>query len=59
MQDGSIRGEEASDWLKEHFAGDPAPSISLTWDPTADPDQGAYERLLHILFAPRPGDLAG
>lgn len=58
MQDGSIGGEEASAWLKQHFAGEVEPSISLTWDPTADPEQGSYERLLHILFAPRPGDLA-
>ncbi|MFD3532012.1 hypothetical protein [Streptomyces sp. NPDC058664] len=60
MQDGSIGGEEASAWLREHFADDPAPeiSISFAWDASAAPDRGAYERLLEILFTPRPGDLA-
>lgn len=58
MQDGSIRGEEASAWLKQHLAGDPEPVISFAWEPEAPPDQGAYERLLEILFTPRPGDLA-
>jgi hypothetical protein len=60
MQDGSIRGEEASAWLKERYAGDSAPSVDITftWDDEAKPDQGAYERLLEILFTPRPGDLA-
>lgn len=57
MQDGSIRGEEASAWLKAHVTSD-APDISLTWEGSGDPEQGSYERLLHILFAPRPGDLA-
>lgn len=58
MQDGSIRGEEASAWLKAHVTGDPEEHISFAWDPQARPDQGAYERLLEILFTPRPGDLA-
>jgi hypothetical protein len=57
MQDGSIGGEEASVWLKQHFASDPEPSLNLSWG-EGDPEQGSYERLLYILFAPRPGDLA-
>jgi hypothetical protein len=59
MQDGaSISGEEASAWLQEHFAGDPAPQISITWEPDTNADPGAYERLLGILFAPAAGDQA-
>ena len=58
MQDGSIRGEEASAWLKAHCADGAGLDITFTWDREAKPDQGAYERLLEILFTPRPGDLA-
>lgn len=59
MQNGdAIRADEAGTWLREHFKDDPDPGISFTWDATARPDQGAYERLLEILFTPRPGDLA-
>lgn len=59
MQDGaSISGEDASAWLREHFAGQANPEISFTWAPDAVPDQGAYERLLEILFSPRTGDKA-
>lgn len=59
MQDGaSISGEEASAWLREHFSGDASPEITFTWAPTAVADQGAYERLLEILFSPRAGDKA-
>lgn len=58
MQDGSIRGEEASAWLKAHVTGEPEASLSISWEGFGDPEQGSYERLLNILFAPRPGDLA-
>lgn len=57
MQDGSIRGEEASAWLKAHVTGEPETSLSIAWE-EEESEQGSYERLLHILFAPRPGDLA-
>lgn len=53
MQDGARQGAAAGEWLKEHFAGEPALDIDITWDPRARPDQGAYERLLEILFSPR------
>ncbi|MFG3509625.1 hypothetical protein ACGF5F_29455 [Streptomyces sp. NPDC047821] len=59
MQDGaSISGEDASRWLREHFAGQAEPDITFTWAADAAPDQGAYERLLEILFKPRSDDLA-
>jgi hypothetical protein len=59
MQDGAaISGEDAAAWLREHFAGDPDPQITFTWDANAVADQGAYERLLEILFSPKAGDKA-
>lgn len=59
MQDKApITGEEAGQWLREHFAGEPAPEITFTWDAHAIADQGAYERLLEILFRPRAGEKA-
>jgi len=58
MQDGSIRGEEASAWLKARKLSAEELDISFAWDSEARPDRGAYERLLEILFTPRPGDLA-
>lgn len=59
MQDGaSISGEDASAWLREHYAGHSNPEISFRWAPDAVADQGAYVRLLEILFSPRAGDEA-
>lgn len=59
MQDEvSITGEDASAWLRKHFAGRENPQISFTWAPDATADRGAYERLLEVLFSPRAGDLA-
>lgn len=53
MQDGVSRptADEARQWLKsrpDEF------HVSFAWDAEAVPDQGAYERLLEILFAARP-----
>ncbi|MFE4370356.1 hypothetical protein ACFRMN_19340 [Streptomyces sp. NPDC056835] len=52
MQDGASAGEDAGAWLREHFKGDPAPEISITWR-DEEPDPVAYRRILEILFAPR------
>lgn len=53
-----IRREEASDWLKQHFASDPNPQIHLRWEPEAEQDDGAYHRLLALLFTPRSDSLS-
>jgi hypothetical protein len=53
MQDGSIRGEEASAWLKTHFADDPAPEIRVTWRVDASEEQPSdIYPLLDLLFGP-------
>lgn len=54
--DARERGEAASQWLRDHFEGDPAPHIDITWTVARVPEQGSYERLLEILFAPQPED---
>lgn len=51
MQDGIPTPDEAREWLKSRPGG---VSITFAWDAEAVPDQGAYERLLEILFASRP-----
>lgn len=53
MQDGPIRGEEASDWLKGHFAGDSAPSINISWRDQEAVSDAKRRRVLEILFSPR------
>lgn len=58
MQNGiRERGEAAGEWLKQHFADDPNPHVSIQWVED-EPQHGSYDRLLEILFAPRPDDLA-
>lgn len=57
MQDGTvIPAEEAGEWLREHFQDDPAPTvdIAMTWNVTDEPDDGSAQRLMEILFGPRP-----
>lgn len=49
-------GEEARDWIAQHPAKMLA--IDLAWKITEETDDGAYNRLLEILFSPRPGDRA-
>lgn len=58
MQDGKgIPADEAGQWLRKHFEGDPSPSIDITWEITP-PDDRVFEEVLHILFAPEPGEAA-
>ncbi|MDP9611576.1 hypothetical protein [Streptomyces demainii] len=58
MQDGdAIPADAAGEWLKKHIVDDPETRIDITWHP-ADRDDAAYRKLLRILFATRPGDLA-
>jgi hypothetical protein len=53
VQDGaSISGEDASRWLREHFAGQAEPAVHITWR-DEEPDPVAYRRVLEILFRPR------
>jgi hypothetical protein len=54
MQDGAARGDEAGEWLKRHFADDPAPEVRVTseWR-DQQPNVAAYRRVLEILFTPR------
>jgi len=55
VQNGApIPGDDASAWLKRHFADDPAPEVSIRWDVNEEHDEGGYGRLLQILFSPRP-----
>lgn len=53
MQDGSIRGEEASAWLKAHVAGEPEASLSIAWRDEEPVSDAAQRRILEILFSPR------
>ncbi|MGA4942168.1 hypothetical protein [Streptomyces cinereoruber] len=53
MQDGSIQGEEASAWLKAHFAGEAEPSIDLGWRDEEPVSSASRRRILEILFSPR------
>lgn len=57
MQDGAPGAREANAWLKERFAGDPQPEITVSWS-VAEPSDAVYHRLLEILFAPPSGDKA-
>lgn len=54
MQDGAARGAEAGEWLRQHFAGDPKPEVRMEWTVNEEHDEGGYNRLLQILFSPRP-----
>ncbi|MFJ2176437.1 hypothetical protein ACIOHE_26540 [Streptomyces sp. NPDC087851] len=57
MQDRAEGGEDAAEWLREHFKNDPAPEIKITWT-VAEPNPVAFRRIQEILFAPRAGDKA-
>lgn len=54
MQDGAaISGDEASEWLRDHFANEPEPRIGITWTVT-DPQPAKLARMVEILFGPQP-----
>lgn len=48
--------DQAREWIIQHPSR--MLSIDLSWQITEEPDNGAYRRLLEILFSPRPGDQA-
>ncbi|MER7728632.1 hypothetical protein AB0D56_19030 [Streptomyces sp. NPDC048209] len=53
MQDTTaISAEAARQWLREHFEGNPAPQVDITFR-SEEPDPVAYRRLLEIVFHPR------
>lgn len=53
MQDGSIRGEEASAWLKQHFADASGSDINIGWRDEEPVSSANHRRILEILFSPR------
>lgn len=54
MQDGKdIPAEEAGQWLREHFEGDPEPKISIEWTMRAERDDAGFARFLAALFTPQ------
>jgi hypothetical protein len=54
VEDGaSISGEEASRWLKDHFAGESDPEITITWH-VGPSNPNVYREVLEILFGPLP-----
>ncbi|MFC5799150.1 hypothetical protein [Streptomyces formicae] len=56
MQDGaSISGNEASAWLREHFADKPERKVNITWRDEEPISDAAQRRILEILFTPRAG----
>ncbi|MEW1695166.1 hypothetical protein ACIQCR_12595 [Streptomyces sp. NPDC093249] len=51
MQDRLTSGDAASAWLKEHFVGDPAPEVRITWRvDSSEEDPAAVHPLLDLLF---------
>jgi hypothetical protein len=53
MQDGAaISGEDASAWLREHFAGDPKPEVRMDWAVNDEHDEAHVQPpATHPLFA--------
>ena len=50
MQDRAAGADEAAEWLKGHFADDPAPVIDIRW--TSDDSDTGWNALPRLLFSP-------
>ncbi|QES45293.1 hypothetical protein DEJ49_33690 [Streptomyces venezuelae] len=48
---GGISPGEAGEWLRRHFADDPAPKVDLVIE-VADSNALAYREVMEILFGP-------
>jgi hypothetical protein len=51
QDDAKARGDEAGEWLREHFKDDPAPRVEIVMEVT-EPNPAVYQEVMEILFGP-------